>query len=73
MKELQEFERYLAHLGEGCVFRTNVTARFGIVTADFGIVTGRFGDVTDRSLCTRLRADADLSRGRRSVLRMTHR
>lgn len=30
-----------------CVFRTNVTARFGIVTADFGSVTGRFGDVTD--------------------------
>jgi hypothetical protein len=29
-----------------CVFRTNVTARFGIVTADFGIVTGRSGDVT---------------------------
>ena len=29
-----------------CVFRTNVTARFGIVTADFGSVTGRSGDVT---------------------------
>ena len=29
-----------------CVFRTNVTARFGIVTADFGSVTGHFGDVT---------------------------
>jgi len=31
-----------------CVFRTNVTTRFGIVTADFGIVTGRSGDVTER-------------------------
>ena len=30
-----------------CVFRTNVTDRFGIVTAEFGIVTDRFGDVTD--------------------------
>jgi hypothetical protein len=30
-----------------CVFRTNVTARFGIVTAEFGNVTDRFGDVTD--------------------------
>ena len=30
-----------------CVFRTNVTARFGIVTAEFGNVTGQFGDVTD--------------------------
>jgi len=30
----------------GCVFRTIVTARFGIVTGDFGIVTGCFGDVT---------------------------
>ena len=30
-----------------CVFRTIVTARFGIVTAEFGIVTGHFGDVTD--------------------------
>jgi hypothetical protein len=27
-----------------CVFRMNVTVRFGNVTADFGIVTGRFGD-----------------------------
>lgn len=32
-----------------CVFRTNVTARFGNVTADFGIVTGRSGDVTERA------------------------
>lgn len=31
-----------------CVFRTNVTARFGIVTADFGIVTGCSGNVTER-------------------------
>ena len=30
-----------------CVFRTNVTDRFGIVTAEFGIVTGGFGNVTD--------------------------
>ena len=30
----------------GCVFRTIVTARFGIVTAEFGNVTDRFGDVT---------------------------
>ena len=30
-----------------CVFRTIVTARFGIVTAEFGNVTDRFGDVTD--------------------------
>jgi hypothetical protein len=30
-----------------CVFRTNVTARFGNVTAEFGNVTGHFGDVTD--------------------------
>ena len=30
-----------------CVFRSIVTARFGIVTAEFGIVTGHFGDVTD--------------------------
>ena len=30
-----------------CVFRTNVTARFGIVTAEFGNVTGHFGDVTE--------------------------
>jgi hypothetical protein len=29
-----------------CVFRTNVTARFGSVTAEFGSVTGRSGDVT---------------------------
>lgn len=31
-----------------CVFRTNVTARFGNVTADFGIVTDRSGDMTER-------------------------
>ena len=30
----------------GCVFRSIVTARFGIVTAEFGNVTDRFGDVT---------------------------
>ena len=29
-----------------CVFRSIVTARFGIVTAEFGNVTDRFGDVT---------------------------
>ncbi|WP_265919680.1 6TM ABC transporter family protein [Cupriavidus nantongensis] len=32
-----------------CVFRTNVTGRFGIVTGDFGNVTGHFGNVTDRT------------------------
>ena len=32
-----------------CVFRTNVTARFGIVTAEFGNVTGHFGNVTEAS------------------------
>ena len=31
-----------------CVFRTNVTGRFGIVTEDFGNVTGHFGNVTER-------------------------
>ena len=36
----------------GCVFRTIVTARFGIVTAEFGNVTGDFGDVTDGVLKT---------------------
>ena len=30
-----------------CVFRSIVTARFGIVTAEFGTVTDRFGDVID--------------------------
>ena len=30
-----------------CVFRSNVTARFGIVTGEFGNVTGHFGDVTE--------------------------
>lgn len=33
----------------GCVFRTNVTGRFGIVTGDFGNVTGHFGNVTERT------------------------
>ncbi len=28
-----------------CVFRTNVTGRFGMVTGDFGNVTGDFGNV----------------------------
>jgi len=32
-----------------CVFRMNVTGRFGIVTGDFGNVTGHFGNVTDRT------------------------
>ncbi|MEX3901719.1 hypothetical protein, partial [Paraburkholderia sp. BR10954] len=32
-----------------CVFRTNVTDRFGIVTGDFGNVTGHFGNVTERT------------------------
>ncbi|MBN3831042.1 MFS transporter [Burkholderia sp. Ac-20344] len=32
-----------------CVFRTNVTGRFGIVTGDFGNVTGHFGNVTERT------------------------
>ncbi|MBB5429909.1 IS5 family transposase, partial [Paraburkholderia sp. JPY158] len=31
-----------------CVFRTNVTGRFGMVTGDFGNVTGHFGNVTER-------------------------
>ena len=34
----------------GCVFRTNVTDRFGIVTAEFGNVTDDFGNVTDEDL-----------------------
>lgn len=32
-----------------CVFRTNVTSRFGMVTGDFGNVTGHFGNVTERT------------------------
>jgi hypothetical protein len=32
-----------------CVFRTNVTGRFGIVTGDFGNVTGHLGNVTERT------------------------
>lgn len=32
-----------------CVFRTNVTGRFGIVTGDFGNVTGHSGNVTERT------------------------
>ncbi|MGF6546397.1 3-oxoacyl-[acyl-carrier protein] reductase [Paraburkholderia youngii] len=32
-----------------CVFRMNVTGRFGIVTGDFGNVTGYFGNVTERT------------------------
>jgi hypothetical protein len=32
-----------------CVFRTNVTGRFGIVTGDFGSVTGHSGNVTERT------------------------
>lgn len=32
-----------------CVFRTNVTGRFGMVTVDFGNVTGQFGNVTERT------------------------
>ncbi|NUY36044.1 hypothetical protein F0160_37870 [Paraburkholderia sp. JPY303] len=32
-----------------CVFRTNVTGRFGMVTGDFGNVTGHFGNVTERT------------------------
>lgn len=32
----------------GCVFRTKVTGRFGIVTGDFGNVTDHFGNVTER-------------------------
>ncbi len=35
-----------ASKASSCVFRTNVTARFGIVTGHFGSVTGRSGDVT---------------------------
>jgi hypothetical protein len=34
---------------DSCVFRTNVTGRFGIVTGDFGNVTGHFGNVTERT------------------------
>ena len=44
---LRPCERLDAADYECCVFRTNVTDRFGIVTAEFGIVTDRFGDVTD--------------------------
>ena len=32
-----------------CVFRTNVTGRFGIVTGDFGNVTWHSGNVTERT------------------------
>jgi hypothetical protein len=32
-----------------CVFRMNVTGRFGIVTGHFGNVTGHFGNVTERT------------------------
>ena len=32
-----------------CVFRPNVTDRFGIVTGDFGNVTEDFGNVTARN------------------------
>jgi hypothetical protein len=32
-----------------CVFRSNVTDRFGIVTGDFGNVTEDFGNVTGRT------------------------
>ncbi|EEE05580.1 hypothetical protein BURMUCGD2M_3811 [Burkholderia multivorans CGD2M] len=39
---------YRRELSE-CVFRTNVTDRFGIVTGDFGNVTGHFGNVTERT------------------------
>ncbi len=53
MKELVEFERYMAHLCAGCVFRTIVTAGFGIVTGEFGIVTAEFGIVTE-ALCSPL-------------------
>lgn len=58
--ENAEFARFAAHWGfriracrpyraQTCVFRTNVTGRFGIVTGDFGNVTGHFGNVTDRT------------------------
>jgi hypothetical protein len=40
----------VADIFRTCVFRTNVTARFGIVTAEFGNVTGDFGNVTDEVL-----------------------
>ena len=36
-------------VGPFCVFRTNVTGRFGMVTGDFGNVTGHFGNVTERT------------------------
>ena len=59
---------------EWCVFRTNVTDRFGSVIAEFGNVTGQFGDATTGS-CTRLSSVAELSRGEEVVLalRMNHR
>ncbi len=43
--------KYIAttNSNHGCVFRTKVTGRFGIVTGDFGNVTGRFGNVTGRT------------------------
>jgi len=34
-------------LSTGCVFRSIVTAGFGIVTGEFGIVTAEFGIVTE--------------------------
>ena len=42
--------RLLAQVSAKCVFRTNVTDRFGIVTAEFGNVTDDFGNVTDEDL-----------------------
>jgi hypothetical protein len=40
---------YLLPLIDRCVFRTNVTGRFGIVTGDFGNVTWHSGNVTERT------------------------
>jgi hypothetical protein len=39
----------LVHSAARCVFRSNVTDRFGIVTGDFGNVTEDFGNVTGRT------------------------
>ncbi|RAA04265.1 hypothetical protein DOT66_25840, partial [Ralstonia pseudosolanacearum] len=39
---------FLRYLELNCVFRSNVTGRFGNVTDDFGNVTGHFGNVTER-------------------------
>ncbi|MGF6482905.1 hypothetical protein QFZ91_005132 [Paraburkholderia sp. JPY419] len=47
---MRDVERQVNQVADlGCVFRTNVTGRFGMVTGDFGNVTGHFGNVTVRT------------------------